>query len=442
MGHGRERGRRVAAATVPAGRLSSVRRAGELVVVTGQRTPIVFYRLTTEPAYALTELGRLAIDYEGSWLHPHSTLAVRPTPGETGRYDILFPLGSAENFAATTRTLPFTTTFGIDGTLAGDALHRLQVTLGDEGLTDATVTQLATGLRSAAGLAFHPTTGDLYLQDNGIDGLENANEPHSADELNVIPAGAIGGPIEDFGFPDNYIAYRTGTFVGGEGRPPLVAFQPIPDPETGAESEGANDIAFAPPAFPEGFNAGLFVGFHGRFFGGGLANEENPLVYVDLEAETYVHVVGVDEPGVGHLDGLLATDSSLFVADMAPNGSLREEGRATGVIYQLRALPGQTTAVVPEDVGSAPILEAAYPSPTSGPATVRIRLDRPVAIELAVYDLLGRRVATLRQGRQPAGTYAVHWDGADERGASVAAGVYLVRLATLSGVETRPLVVR
>lgn len=429
-------------ADVPVGRLSSVRRASDLVVVTGQRTPIMFYRLTAEPAYALAEVGRLTIDYGGSWLHPHSTLAVRLAPDEAGRYDVVFPVGSAENFAAATRTLPFTSTFGLDGTLAGDALHRLQVTLGDDGLTDGTITQLATGLRSAAGLAFHPAAGDLYLQDNGIDGLEDANEPHSADELNVIPASEIGGAIEDFGFPENYTAYRTGTFVGGEGRPPLVAFQPIPDPETGAESEGANDIAFAPPGFPEGFNTGLFVGFHGRFFGGGVANEENPLVYVDLDVGTYVHVVGVDEPGVGHLDGLLATDSSLFVADMAPSGSLREDGRGTGVIYQFRARPARTTAREAGVASRAAALEGVYPSPTNGPVRLRMALTRPVDIDLAVYDLLGRRLATLRQGRQAAGTHVVRWDGRDERGVSVAAGLYFVRLFVPEGVQVQRVVVR
>ena len=122
----------------------------------------------------------------------------------------------------------------------------------------------ATGLRNAAGFAIHPETGDLYLQDNGIDGFSDSNEPHSADELNIIPAAQIGGKIEDFGFPFNHVRYRTGRVVGG-GIQPWVAFQPLPDPKTGNEAEGPNDICFAPPEFPEGLNHGLFVGFHGRF---------------------------------------------------------------------------------------------------------------------------------------------------------------------------------
>ena len=38
------------------------------------------------------------------------------------------------------------------------------------------LTRIAAGVRNAAGLAFHPTTGDLYFADNGIDGLIDPEE--------------------------------------------------------------------------------------------------------------------------------------------------------------------------------------------------------------------------------------------------------------------------
>jgi hypothetical protein len=116
-----------------------------------------------------------------------------------------------------------------------------------------------------------------------------------------------------------------------------VAFQPLPNPISGSESEGANDIVFAPPGFPDGLNNGIFVGFHGRYALGGLANEENPLVYVDLTSTNYFHFIGNDEPNIGHLDGLLATGDSLFVADLTSNGSL-DTGSGRGVIYQIKSL--------------------------------------------------------------------------------------------------------
>jgi hypothetical protein len=214
------------------------------------------------------------------------------------------------------------------------------LTIIDQGtnVTASNLTRIASGLRNATGFLFHPMTGDFYFQDNGIDGLPPAdgNEPLSADELNMIPVANLGGAVEFFGFPTNYIEYRTGRNVGGAGVQPLVAFQPIPSPN-GSESEGPNDIVFAPPGFPEGLNNGIFVGFHGKFFGAGIANEENPLVYVDLTTTNYFHFIGNGEPNIGHLDGLLATEDSLFAADLTSNGRL-DNGGGRGVIYQIKSL--------------------------------------------------------------------------------------------------------
>ena len=84
----------------------------------------------------------------------------------------------------------------------------------------------------------------------------DANEPLSADELNFIARTNIGLLTEYFGFPTNYTEYGTGRTVGGAGIQPRIAFQPIPDPFTGRESEGANDIVFAPPGFPDCLNTG------------------------------------------------------------------------------------------------------------------------------------------------------------------------------------------
>ena len=105
------------------------------------------------------------------------------------------------------------------------------LTLTDNGtaVIATNLTRIAKGLRNADGFAFHRVTGDLHLEDNGIDGLVDANEPLSADELNWIPAAQVGnGPVPDFGFPTNYTSYRTNTLVGGGGVQPLVAFQPLP----------------------------------------------------------------------------------------------------------------------------------------------------------------------------------------------------------------------
>jgi flagellar hook assembly protein FlgD len=52
-----------------------------------------------------------------------------------------------------------------------------------------------------------------------------------------------------------------------------------------------------------------------------------------------------------------------------------------------------------------------------------------------VYDLAGHEVATLHRGALPAGLRSFVWDGHDQEGRSLPAGVYLVR-ADLAGEST------
>jgi len=198
--------------------------------------------------------------------------------------------------------------------------------------------QIASGLRNAAGMAFHPATGDFYFEDNGIDGFVDANEPESADELNRITAGTVGVGVPNFGFASDYIQYRTGIRVGSGGVLPVVALQPHPDPLTGSESEGANEIAIAPSSFPTGLNNGVFIGFHGRFGLFGVANEENPLVYYDLGTGQYFDFLSNDLTMIGHPDGLLATADSLFVSDLTGPGT-EFTSTPDGRIYQIQVVP-------------------------------------------------------------------------------------------------------
>ena len=112
----------------------------------------------------------------------------------------------------------------------------------------------------------------------------------------------------------------------------------------GSESEGPNEVALAPANFPDGLNGGLFVGFHGKYHLGGLANEENPLVYADPATGEYFHFISNDVAVIGHPDGLITTADSLFVSDLS-DGSLFSAS-ATGDIYQITYLPEPGGVVV------------------------------------------------------------------------------------------------
>ena len=319
---------------------TAVRHAGDLVFVASGSCVISVLRQGATPASPLTLEGDLSLTFPVGWSHTVSNLTLRDAPGQPGRYELYFNVGAETNELVSTGSIPMSGL--LVANLTADSLYR--VILDDTGpsLAASDLELVATGLRNAFGTAFEPGTGDLYLQDNGIDGLVDPNEPLSADELNRIPAAAIGGAVEDFGFPGRYVEYRTGVLVGSGGIDPVIAFQPVPMPD-GAESEGAADVVFAPSGFPVGLREGVFVGFHGRFSSVGLANEENPLVYVDLETSEHFHFVANDEPDVGHLDSLAVSADSLFVADLTSAGGFSTPG--SGAIYRIRALPSAVPAL-------------------------------------------------------------------------------------------------
>jgi hypothetical protein len=86
-------------------------------------------------------------------------------------------------------------------------------------------------------------------------------------------------------------------------------------------------------------------------------------------------------------------------------------------------------------------LEQAYPNPARGQATIGYQLPKADRVELAVYNIAGQRVKTLARGDQPAGYHTVRWDGQDQAGRRVSAGVYLCRFDAGSYSATNKLIV-
>ncbi|MCP4571003.1 MAG: T9SS type A sorting domain-containing protein [bacterium] len=85
-------------------------------------------------------------------------------------------------------------------------------------------------------------------------------------------------------------------------------------------------------------------------------------------------------------------------------------------------------------VPEAPVIAVrAAPNPFNGGTTVVFTVPADGSVELVVFDLAGRRVKTLVQGFHVAGADSVDWDGRNDAGRSVAAGVYVMRLETPQG---------
>jgi len=86
-------------------------------------------------------------------------------------------------------------------------------------------------------------------------------------------------------------------------------------------------------------------------------------------------------------------------------------------------------------------LLAPYPNPANPRVVIPFVLARPQHVRVTVHDVGGHEVAHLDGGEFGAGAGQVVWSGTDTRGKSVASGMYVVRLATRDGAQTRKIVV-
>jgi flagellar hook assembly protein FlgD len=80
-------------------------------------------------------------------------------------------------------------------------------------------------------------------------------------------------------------------------------------------------------------------------------------------------------------------------------------------------------AVVGETVLMAPL-----PNPAQKGSMMRFALRAAGQIDLDLYDVAGHRVRQIASGPFPAGAQTLRWDGTDDRGRTVASGVYLLNL--------------
>lgn len=74
------------------------------------------------------------------------------------------------------------------------------------------------------------------------------------------------------------------------------------------------------------------------------------------------------------------------------------------------------------------ILHQNYPNPFNSITMIAYSLPIASEVALQIYDINGKLIQTLVQSRQYPGNHQVFWDGTDQGGRSVAAGVYFCRL--------------
>jgi hypothetical protein len=81
-----------------------------------------------------------------------------------------------------------------------------------------------------------------------------------------------------------------------------------------------------------------------------------------------------------------------------------------------------------------------FPNPFNPETRIEFTVDRPGAVAVSVFDLAGRRIATLYQGGLEAGVHHVTWNGRDDNGSPAPAGQYRYVLKTAQGQVSRSMV--
>jgi len=82
-------------------------------------------------------------------------------------------------------------------------------------------------------------------------------------------------------------------------------------------------------------------------------------------------------------------------------------------------------------------LVSAKPNPFNPQISISFSVDKPVPVNVSVFDMAGRRVSVLTNQVYPAGQHTVDWDGKDAVGQEVAAGTYIAQMRTPTKVDSK-----
>jgi hypothetical protein len=93
---------------------------------------------------------------------------------------------------------------------------------------------------------------------------------------------------------------------------------------------------------------------------------------------------------------------------------------------------GSATSNIPENT-NATFTVTAYPNPFTSIVTFEYTLPGMSHVKLDIFDLSGRKMATLKSGYQGPASYRVTWDGTDSYRCSLGNGAYILRYEIIYG---------
>lgn len=171
------------------------------------------------------------------------------------------------------------------------------------------------------------------------------------------------------------------------------------------------------------------VGGDGRFHvvGGFVAKEAG--------ASPAAYTIGFEADG--------AADDSLYTAvltlktrdDTAVSGGTNLSDLVVHLSAYVQGVSG-----VPDGALTAIALGSARPNPFTGGTALSLSLPDAADVVVEIHDVAGRVVRTLVSAPMAAGVHEITWDGKDDRGETVASGVYFCRAEVGDWRDARKLV--
>ena len=155
---------------------------------------------------------------------------------------------------------------------------------------------------------------------------------------------------------------------------------------------------------------------------GGENNYATGITIFDNNALPYGIVSVASRQTTGYTNELFVRDNHIYAAI-----------ESTLTIFRFD--PDASNAHERQMIAYSPSLSQNYPNPFNATTTISYELPKASNVRIEIYDIGGRKVAILDEGKQEAGKHSIQWNAR-----SLSSGVYFYRIKAGKFTETKKLV--
>ena len=290
----------------------------------------------------------------------------------------------------------------------------------------------STGVRNAVGMTLRPSTGKLWATNNGSDRQGNNIPPEWIDI------------IRDGGFYGHPFAYANQVYFDFYAHSQYTNLLPITSSDSARVRKMVQPAALvqahsAPMAIKFGNNSflplfqnGAFVAYRGSWNRWPATGYK--IVYLNFTSGEDTTANFVADFLTGFLTDSISSPPQRWARPVGietdNNGNLYVGSDAINEFIMIIVSPDYTVGVEDDDhTLNIPFnIEQNYPNPFNPSTTIRFDLPVVSDVILTIYNTRGQKVKTFQYQNISSGYHSVTWNGTNDFGKKVGAGVYLYQL--------------